>query len=348
MLKRYMAGQDLEHWASDEIHQQVNVPTCQLTGWYDRLIGTIDNFTGMEASGPESLRGQHRIVTGPWGHNAANLVQRQGPLDFGTDANTTYAGEIARWYDYRFKGVDSGIGAEPPVKLFLMGENRWRHEEQWPLARTRYAEFFLHSGGSANTVWGDGTLSTVESGSERPDKYDYAPRDPVMSMMALDSQAAPRDHHPLNTRRDILVYQTPPLTEEIEVTGPVVLKLWASSSAPDTDFTAKLIDVHSDGLAVNLSYGIMQARYRDGFQSSSLIEPGKPYECVVRLNPTGILFRPGHMIRLDVSSSDFPNFDRNHNTGADFWSDAELRVARQTVFHDAERPSRLILPVIPR
>ena len=229
-----------------------------------------------------------------------------------------------------------------------MGENRWRYEDEWPPARTQYTEFFLHSDGSANTVRGDGVLSISEPADESPDTYDYDPRDPVMSLMGIDAQAAPRDQSPLDGRADILVYQTPPLQEDIEVTGPVVLKLWAASSAPDTDFAAKLIDVHPNGLAVNLTYGIMRARYRDGYDNPNLIEPGKPYEYTIRLNPTGILFRRGHRIRLDVSSSDFPNFDRNHNTGADFWSDTELRVAHQTVFHSAEYPSRLILPVVPR
>lgn len=217
-----------------------------------------------------------------------------------------------------------------------------------PLARTRYSEFFLHSDGSANTVDGDGVLSVSEPAEEPPDRYDYDPRDPVMSLMGIDAQAAPRDQFPLDGRRDILVYQTLPLEADIEVTGPVVLKLWAASSALDTDFTAKLIDVHPNGLAVNLTYGIMRARYRNGYDDPSLIEPGRPYEYTIRLNPTGILLRRGHRIRLDVSSSDFPNFDRNHNTGSDFWSDTELRVAHQTVFHNSEYPSRLILPIIPR
>ena len=348
LLKTYLKEQNKEFWAFQEIHNKVNVPTCQLTGWYDRLIGTIDNFTGMIREGPESLRNQHRLIVGPWGHNSNNLTRIQGPLDFGPDADTTYPQEVTRWYDYRFKGIDNGIESEPPVKLFIMGENRWRFETEWPLARTQYTEFFLHSGGAANTVRGDGALSISEPADESPDTYDYDPKDPVMSLMGIDAQAAPRDQSPLNGRRDILVYQTLQLQEDIEVTGPVVLKLWAASSAPDTDFTAKLIDVHPDGLAVNLTYGIMRARYRDGYDNPILIEPGKPYEYTIRLNPIGILFRRGHRIRLDVSSSDFPNFDRNHNTGVDFWSDTELRVAHQTVFHNPEYPSRLILPVIPR
>ena len=155
------------------------------------------------------------------------------------------------------------------------------------------------------------------------------------------------DQTPLDGRQDILVYQTAQLEQDVRVIGSVTLKLWAASSAPDTDFTAKLIDVHPDGVAVNLSYGIMRARYRDGYDSPTLILPGLPYKYTVRMMPAGVLFRRGHRIRLDVSSSDFPNFDRNHNTGADFWSDAELRVASQTVLHDREHPSRLILPVTP-
>ena len=348
MLKQYMKEQNKEFWAFDTLHDQVNVPTCQITGWYDRLIGTIDNFAGMQAHGPAALRGEHRLTVGPWGHSSDLLVRRQGPLDFGEDANTTYTGEIARWYDYQYKGIDNGLVSEPPVKLFVMGENRWRYEREWPPEGTQYVDFFLHSGGSANSVSGDGTLSTSEPRDERPDEFDYDPKDPVMSLMGLDAQAAPRDQSPLNDRRDILVYQTPPLDREVTFVGPVVLKLWAASSAPDTDFTAKLIDVHPDGLAVNLTYGIMRAQYRDGYDAPTLIEPGRPYEYTVRLNPTGIVFGRGHRIRLDVSSSDFPNFDRNHNTGADFWSDAELRTAHQTIFHDSERPSRLVLPVSPR
>ena len=346
MLKRYMREQNKEFWAFDKIHSRVNVPTCQVTGWYDRLVGTIENFSGMVKNGPASLRDQHRIVIGPWGHDNGAFVGRQAPVDFGPNANTTYTDEVTRWYDFRFKGVDTGIGSEPPVKLFVMGENAWRYESQWPPEGSRAVEFFLHSDGSANTVQGNGQLSTAEPKQERPDEYDYDPRDPVMSLMDVSAQAAVRDQSPLDARPDVLVYATPPLEQPITLIGPVVLRLWAASSAPDTDFTAKLIDVHPNGLAVNLSYGIMRTSYRDGYDDPRLMEPGTPYELTIELGPTAIRFGEGHRIRLDVASSDFPNFDRNHNTGADFWSDAELRVAHQTVFHDAERPSRLVLSVV--
>ena len=346
-LRTYLREQNLEHWALDKVLPKVSVPTCSLTGWWDRLIGTVDMFAGLVANGPEAVRGEHRLIIGPWGHNVGNMGRRQGPLDFGPGMTDTYADVIARWCDYRLKGIDDGMGSEPPVKLFVVGRNEWRYEEEWPPEQAQPTEFFLHSEGKANTVSGDGELSTNEPGEERPDSYTYDPRNPVMSLMDADAQAAPRDQAPNNGRADVLAYQTPPLEQEVEVIGPVALKLWASTSAPDTDFTAKLIDVHPSGLAVNLTYGIVRGRYREGYNRPKLMEPGRPYEFTIRLNPVGVRFLKGHRIRLDVSSSDFPNFDRNHNTGADFWSDAEFRAARQTLYHDRERPSRLILPVMP-
>ena len=348
-LKTYLREQNIDFWNFKDVWSKVAVPTCQVTGWWDRIIGTIDNFSGVVENGVPAVRDQHRLVIGPWGHSPDSFVRGQGPLDMGPDADWPYEEVIARWYDWQFKGEYNGLESEPPVRLFVMGENRWRWENEWPLARTRYTDYFLSSDGGANTAFGDGVLTTDQPPEDAaPDAYDYDPADPVMSLMGLDAQAAARDQAPLAHRRDILVFQTEPLEEPVEVTGPVVLKLFASSSAPDTDWTAKLIDVHPDGMAVNLTYGILRARYRDGYEDPSLITPGQEYEYTIKLNPTGNVFLPGHRIRLDVSSSDFPNFDRNHNTGRDFWSDTEFRVAHQTVFHDAARPSRLILPVIPR
>jgi putative CocE/NonD family hydrolase len=348
-LKRYLREQNIDFWNFKDIWKNVKVPTCQVTGWWDRIIGTIDNFTGVVDEGPDDIREQHRIVIGPWGHSPDSFERNQGPLDLGPDADWPYEEVIARWYDWQFKGEDNGLADEPPVRLFVMGENKWRWENEWPLARTQYTNYFLSSEGSSNTAFGDGVLTTDSPSENSPaDTYDYNPNDPVMSMMGLDAQAAARDQAPLAHRKDILVFQTPVLEDAIEVTGPVALKMFASSSAPDTDWTAKLIDVQPDGTAVNLTYGILRASYRDGYENPTLIEPGQEYEYTIGLNPTGNVFMPGHRIRLDVSSSDFPNFDRNHNTGKDFWSDSEMRVAHQTVFHDAVRPSALILPVIPR
>ena len=168
-----------------------------------------------------------------------------------------------------------------------------------------------------------------------------------MTLYSPPGQHEPQDQRALDGRRDILIYSTPPLEKPVEVTGPVTLKLWAASSAADTDFVAKLIDVWPNGFAQEVCYGIVRARYRDSYDAPSLLRPGEAYELTVRLNPTSNLFRPGHRIRLDVSSSDFPNFDRNHNTGGKDYAEATLVSAVQTVFHDASRPSRLVLPVIP-
>ena len=348
-LQAYHRAQDKEFMRFGEIHGKVTTPVMLITGWWDRLIGTIDHYAGLVKNGPAHLRAEHRLIVGPWVHDVTQFARRSGPLDFGPEADRPYADMISRWYDNQLKKIDNGLAEEAPVQLFILGENKWRGEHEWPLARTRYTEFFLHSRGDANTVRGDGRLSTDPPTNDDPsDHFVYDPRDPVMSLMRADAQAAPVDQSTHDHRRDILVYQTPPLDEDIEITGPVSLKLWAATDCPDTDWTAKLAVVLANGLCINLTYGIMRARYRDGYEHPSLLEVAKPYEYTIDLNPIGILFKTGQRIRLYVSSSDFPNFDRNHNTGRDYWSDAELRVARQTVFHDPKMCSRLILPMIPR
>ena len=345
-LQAYYKEQNVEMWNFDAVHRKVNVPAAMFTGWWDRVIGTVKQFSGLETNGPENLRGQHRLVVGPWSHMMTNLNRDLGPIDYGPQAEETWENLILRWYDYQFKGIDDGIGTEPGVKLFILGANVWTFEHEWPLKRAETMPFYLHSDGSANTPHGDGSLSIDAPDSERPDQYSYDPRDPVMSVMDIDAQAIPRDQKPLDGRQDVLVYHTAPFQSRMRFVGPVELELWAASDAPDTDWTAKLVLVDRDGLAVNLTYGIVRARYRDGFDEELALEPGVPVNYTIQLNPVGIEIQPGQRLRLDVSSSDFPNFDRNHNTGKDFWSDTELRVANQTVFHDSDMPSRLVLPLI--
>ncbi|NJO32139.1 MAG: CocE/NonD family hydrolase [Rhodospirillales bacterium] len=276
-LQTYYRAQNKEFMRFAEIHDRVTTPVMLITGWWDRLIGTIDHYAGLVKNGPPHLRKQHRLIVGPWVHDVTEFGQVRGPLDFGPAAGLPYADMISRWYDYRLKKVDNGFANEAPVQLFIVGENKWRGEHEWPLARTRYTEFFLHSRGGANTVRGDGRLSTdPPTKDDSSDHFVYDPRDPVMSLMRADAQAAPVDQSPHDHRRDILVYQTPPLDEDIEVTGPVSLKLWAATDCPDTDWTAKLAVVLADGLCINLTYGIMRARYRNGYELPSLLEPGKP------------------------------------------------------------------------
>jgi putative CocE/NonD family hydrolase len=262
--------------------------------------------------------------------------------------------EQVRWFDQRLKGIDNGMDNEPPIHIFVMGENVWRFENEWPLARTQYTNYYLHSDGSANTMSGDGTLSeSAPTGDEPVDTYTYDPDDPVWTLggqiMAIQmTLSGPRDRRPVERRQDVLVYTTDPLERDVEVTGPISLVLHASTSARDTDFTGTLIDVHPDGKAISICEGLLRTRYRDSIEEPTLINPGETYEFNVEIWETSNMFKAGHRIRLEVSSSNFPRFDRNPNTGNRPGMDAEIQVADQTIYHDAKRPSRLILPIIPR
>lgn len=336
-----------EFWALDRLHPRVAVPTCNLTGWWDRISGTVNHFSGMQRDGPQQTRSQHRLIVGPWVHDVEGRGDWVGPRDYGPLAPTRHEDHLVRWYDFHLKGIDNGLGDEKPVKLFILNDNRWRYADTWPPAGVDAQSYFLHSGGNANTPSGDGALSRDEPGAEPPDRFTYDPTDPVMSLVDVTGQAAACNQRPLAGREDILVYQTPPLTEDLELVGPARCHLFAASDAPDTDFVARLIEVGADGLAVNISQGIRRARYRDGYDHEVMLLPGEPAEFVIEMLAVGIRFRRGSRVRLDITSSDFPTFDRNHNTGRSFYSDPDLRIARQTVLHERRYPSRLVLPVLP-
>lgn len=347
-LHQYYHDVDRELFDLSRVHPHVTVPVLMFTGWWDRLSRTVDHYTGLRKNGPTRSREAHRLIIGPWGHNPADLTGRFGSdINHGPAAVATHEDMVARFFDYHLKGIDNGLGDEPPVKIFVLGHDDWRYEHEWPLDRTEYTDLYLRSQGSANSVRGDGKLSVTVPATEAADTYTYDPRDPVMSLMAPNAQARPCDQAPLDDRDDILVYRTDALQSPIEVTGTVTVRLWAVTNAVDTDWTAKLIDVRPDGTAINVASGIVRACYRNGYDAQELVEPGTPYEYEIVLTPVSIVFGVGHRVRLDVSSSDFPNFDRNHNTGAPFWSDSQFRVAKQQVLHGREHPSRVILPVIP-
>ncbi len=346
-FQTYLRSQDVEFWHLGDLHSEVDVPVLQITGWWDRLIGAADNYTGLAANGQQATRDQHRLVIGPWGHDVTGFTEAAGPVDYGPAGKVRYVDMMIPWFDHFLKGVGTPFGSEEPVQLFVLGENRWRGEKTWPLERTEDAVYFLESHDGANTLEGDGRLTQGEPPAEGSDTFTYDPSDPVMSLMAPDFQAAPVDQAPRDRRSDILVYETDPFESDTEFTGPVVLNLWASTDGPDTDWAATLAIVDTEGFAINLTYGIVRARYRDGIESPSLLEPGVPYEYRIELNPIGIVCKPGERLRLYVTSSDFPNFDRNHNTGADFWEDSTLRTAKQKVFHGSPRPSNLVLPLVP-
>ena len=330
--------------------RKIEAPAFITTSWFDQQVNALKLFSGMsENAASETARAQTRIMVGPWRHTGTDFERTVGKVDFGPEAERDFYQVVEQWFGHWLKGEDTGLDDVPRAQLFVMGANRWRYADEWPLPETRYTDYYFHSDGNARTIAGDGLLSREAPGESPPNEYVYDPRDPVMTIYPASAGShEPADERPLDGRQDVLVFQTPPLEEDVEVTGNVVVKLWAASSAPDTDFTAKLVDVWPDGFSMKLCYGIVRARFRESYDSPTLIEPGRVYEYTIALNPTSNLFERGHRIRVDISSSDFPNFDRNHNTGGNDYAETTLKSAHQTVFHDPARPSRVILPVIPR
>lgn len=347
--RKWLDDHATDHFGFEAKHRNMTVPTLTQTGWYDQQIMAVKNYTSLKKNAAtESARQNQYLIIGPWTHDAVEWPSKLGDIDFGQDAHLDYFEITSQWYRRWLNDEGDAIADWPRVRIFVMGDNKWRAEDDWPLARTQYTKYFLHSAGQADSVSGDGTLSDETSGNEPTDEYMYDPRDPVMTLYQPRGQHEPIDQRALDERRDILRFSTPPLQREVEVTGHVVVILFAASTAKDTDFVAKLLDIWPNGYAQELCYGIVRARYRESFENPTLIEPGKVYEYEIEVNPTSNVFKPGHRIRLDLSSSDFPNFDRNHNTGGDDYAEVTLMPARQTVFHDAARPSHVILPIIPR
>ena len=350
-----------DYWRSvciAESHSDIDVPALNWGGWYDVFLGgTIDNYMGMRRRGAtEAARKGQRLLIGPWIHGSTP-VDVSGQFHFGTRASSAVLdlpGIILRYYDHWLKGEDNGVADEKPVRIFVMGENRWRMEDSWPLERAETTNFYLHSGGKANTLNGDGSLSVDAPGNEPPDVYAYNPLDPAPTRgggLCCDPafmMSGAYDQRPIEARPDVLVYSTPELERDTEVTGPVTVTLYAASSAVDTDFTAKLVDVEPCGCARNLTDGIIRARYRKPRQPASLIQPGEVYEYAIDIWATSNVFKKGHRIRLEISSSNFPRFDRNANTGGPIGAGTRLVPALQTVFHDGEYPSHVSLPLVPR
>ena len=337
-------GEDYHEFVG--IHRNIDIPVFNRTGWYDRFIPAVDHFVEMEKLAPsERARRSQRLVVGPWGHTN-DLTRAQGEFDFGEDAEWDNTAVGIGWFDHWLKGDDNGTAEEARVRLFITGENSWRGYDDWPVPGTPPMEFHLASGGNANTPVGDGRLSLEAAGDARSDSFDYNPRDPVPTLFLEGCQDGPFDQRPLDHRRDVLVYQSEPLNARLTVIGSPSVEIYASSSAVDTDFTAKLVDVSPDGTARNLCYGIVRARYRNGWENPRPLNPGEVTELTIEMNPVGNTFLEGHRIRLDISSSDFPNYDRNHNTGGDAYSESEMITAHQEVHHSQTHPSTLRLPVV--
>jgi putative CocE/NonD family hydrolase len=342
-----------EYWDNRNVadkYARMQTPALHLVGWFDRFcISTVQNYLGIrDQSTSEVARRGQKLIIGPWPHSVP-VATASGEHSWGPNGYVDVRGLMLRWYDYWLKGIDNGYLDEPPVRLFILGENAWRDEQEWPLARTQYVEYYLHSGGSANTLDGDGTLSTRPPSDEPIDVYLYDPSDPTPSVPGvMERPTGPVDQRPIEQRQDVLVYTSPPLERDTEITGPVVAHLWAATSAVDTDWVVKLVDVHPDGYAFPLSPGMIRARYRESQSRQKLLEPDRVYEYTIEMRPVGNLFKAGHRIRVEIASAIFPEFDANFNTGGVFGTESKGIVATQRVFHDAERPSHVVLPIVPR
>ncbi len=351
-----------EYWENfnlENYHDKIEVPSFNLGGWYDIFLqGTISNFQRMRSLGKTKESREQKLLIGPWMHagRAPWMDKLVGEVDFGHKAsfeNADVEGMMLDFYDMWIKGISPKKDL-PAVRIFVMGENVWRDEKEWPLARTRFTDYYFHSGGSANSLNGDGVLDETLPGDERADRYVYDPLDPTPTIGgalccdATYNPAGPYDQTPVEKRKDVLVYSTPPLEGSLEVTGPVAMKLFSSTSAEDTDFTAKLVDVWPCGFAQTLTQGIIRARYRKSRKKAEFVEPGQIYEYNIDIWSTSNLFRSNHRIRVEVSSSNFPHFNRNMNTTKPVLEEGTPLVAVQHVFHDRAHPSCIILPVIPR
>jgi hypothetical protein len=340
-----------KQWSIEEQFSRITVPGFHVAAWYDLFQdGSLKNFLGIQAQGgSEAARNNQRLLIIPGGH--AGLTPKIGDIDFGKDSVPDLVGLTLRWYDYLLKGIDDGLSREKPVKIFVMGKNTWRDEDDWPLARAQSTRYYLHSGGKANSLRGDGTLSTIPPVTEPPDQYVYDPEHPVPTrggpVPLHHGPAGPVDQRPTESRDDVLVYTTAAFPKDTEVTGPVSLELYVSSSAVDTDFTGKLVDVWPDGAAENLLDGILRARYRNFMEQGEFMNPGEVYKLTINLWSTSNVFLAGHKLRLEVSSSNFPRFDRNLNTGEDQSRGTRMVKATNIIYHDPDHPSALILPIVP-
>lgn len=335
----------------DRQYSDVTVPILNIGGWYDIFSKTTLELTAqVRAHSKDRLARRNQfVVMGPWSHGVG--PQKVGDVDFGPEAKRSIGDLQFQFLEYWLKGRETGVNDWPPYQIFVMGENRWRGEHEWPLKRTRPTPYYFHSGGRANSAQGDGSLDITKPGEEPPDRYVSDPNQPVPTTggnILVGAPIGPFDQTEVERRQDLLVYTSAPLAEPVEATGNVTVVLHAASDALDTDFTAKLVDVYPDGRAINLCDGILRARTRGGGGTQKLLEPGKVEVFEIDLWVTSNLFAAGHRIRVEIASSNFPRFDRNPNTGQDFGTDTVLKPAKQTVMHSGVYPSHLLLPVIPR
>jgi putative CocE/NonD family hydrolase len=355
----FARGVDYEGWDNlniDGKYDRVEAPTLHIGGWYDCFIGeTLRQYAAMKERSREAGMRPPRLLVGPWTHG--EFASTIGDLDFGVGSSglfVNYRGGLTdahlRWFDATLKGEEEPLAQTPPVEVFVMGENRWRGYEEWPVPGSYTERWHLHAGG---------LLSRERPSRSEPDEYDYDPRDPVPTvggpiLMAPIHRPGARDQRPIEDRPDVLLYTSEPLGSDYTALGPVYLTLHAASSAPDTDFVARLVDVHPDGRAIVVADGIIRASARESYPAPGVIrptkpsniEPGRPYEYCVDLWATGITIKAGHRLRVEITSSSFPRWERNPNTGESGAHATRTEVARQRIFHDPGRPSHITLTVV--
>ena len=327
-------------WRFDKVHSEVEVPNLDFSGWFDHCGGTMAHLQLMQKNARTELaRTQTKLVLGPWNHGG--IGQRKiGEIDFGPQANIDIHDIIIQWFDRWLREIDNGMDEQPPVRYFVMGSEKWKSAPTWPPEEVTDAVYHF-----ALDTDGSGLLSQDPASDAACSRYTYDPNDPVPTLWTRALFTEPSDRRALDYRQDILIYRTPPLEEEVEVVGYPEVVLHAASSAPDTDFFARLVDEDPDGPALEICYGMVRARHRHSFDREELLTPGEITEFEIKLGPTACRFSKGHRIRLEITSSDFPNHDRNHNTGGNDLAETTLVPADQTIHHGPAHPSRLILHV---
>ena len=328
-------------WNIAQRHAQIDAPICHLGGWFDIFLnGTLKNYQGLRTGArTAAAQANQRLIVGPWIHGPLGTAKSlQGEVDFGAEAVWDYNEMRLPWFEYWLKGIENGVMDEPRVKLFVMGENQWRSADAYPLPGTRNTPWYLHEQGALTPA--------APAGAEHADSYLYDPADPVPTLggNTLNIPNGAYDQRPVEER--CLIYTSQPLSEDLTIIGPVTCVLHAMSSAPDTDWVVRLTDVDPDGFSRYLCDGILRARYRTSSTQPSLLTPHQVYAFTVDLWATANTFQAGHRIRVAVTSSNFPRFDRNLNSGGPFGQEAAGQPALNTVFHDSVRPSCIILPVV--
>ncbi len=343
-----------QRWKISDHYGELSIKALHGGGWHDIFLkGSIGNYIGMKQSAETAeARASQRLLIGPWAHAETSPEGKVGDVVFGEQASLNMTQFILDWSDYALKDVENEFATGAPVRIFVMGDNVWRDEQEFPLARAVATSYHLRASSGANSIRGDGSLDLAAPTSEKPDSFVYDPGNPVPTLggrLCCGNAViapGPFDQRPNEGRDDVLVYSTPPLEKDVEVTGFITLVLYASTTAADTDFTAMLVDVEPTGYARFLTDGIVRARYRESTKQAAPIVSGEIYRYEIDLWATSNVFKAGHRIRVEICSSNFPRFDRNPNTGGDIATETEMNPALQTISHDAERPSHITVSVI--